>query len=92
MAVPQPRGIVALGELDDIAEFLDSPEVPQPQELLLQRSNESLGHSVPFRCTNEARTRIDTEALAGAVASAPMASAELSVALSPDADRVESSR
>jgi hypothetical protein len=43
MALPQPRGVIEVGELGEpLAKSLDGREVPDPEQLLLQRFDDPL--------------------------------------------------
>jgi hypothetical protein len=54
MALPQPRGVIDIGKIGDpLAECLDGREVPDPEQLLLQRPDDSLRHAVALRLTYE---------------------------------------
>src|ERR1700757_2856091 len=64
MAVPldKPPFVVRSTKLvEREAQLLDRAEALHPQQLLLQRSNEPFGDSVPLRRAHEGRTRLDPE-------------------------------
>src|ERR1700757_2802130 len=64
MAVPldKPPFVVRSTKLvEREAQLLDRAEALHPQQLLLQRSNEPFGDSVPLRRAHEGRIRLDPE-------------------------------
>ena len=62
VAFDEPCGVVGLSERQQrLAEFLDRFEVPHPEQVLLQGSDEPLGAAIPFRCSNEGGGAFDAE-------------------------------
>lgn len=57
MSFDQPRLVVGRQpSLECVAQLLDRAERSHPQELFLERANESLRDAVAFRCPHESRT------------------------------------
>ena len=67
MAFAEPGAVVTLLELEQRqAQLLHRVERPHPQQLLLERPDEPLGHAVAFRLAPERRARQDPRNLSSA--------------------------
>ena len=62
MTLEQPVPVEPVLELEQrLPELLDGVEGPHPQKLLLQGTDESLGHPVALRRPDKTRARLDAE-------------------------------
>src|SRR5262245_60763146 len=62
VALAEPATVVALLELvEGEPQILDRLEGPHPEELLLERADEALGHAVALRFPDERRAGLDPE-------------------------------
>src|SRR5512132_1786051 len=62
MTGDQPVGVVPVDEFDQRqAQLLDGLEVPHPQQVFLQRTDEALGDAVAFGLAHEGRRSLDAE-------------------------------
>ena len=58
----QPACVVSLHELAEFSgQILDGVEVPDPQDLLLDRADQPLGHAISLRLAHERRRALDAE-------------------------------
>jgi hypothetical protein len=62
MALSQPRGVIEIGELGEpLAQRLYGREVPDPEQLLLQRLDDPLRDTVALWLTHEGGSALDPE-------------------------------